>query len=756
MNLCHLNIHKFFNFILIYVTGSYHQIITRTLDQKSRIDFSVRVDRYTPVTVLHMDFRQSLLHGPAKGSRTKSVELFNGQVIELCRKAPTDFSQSINISNEKAVIDIPQLLQDIEESDRRRKNRLRVVELTRQESLEATSKKHLKHNQSSNDSVWTEKYRPRSYLQICTAGNDRALRQMMHWLTLFKSQEETASDRVHKKILLVHGPAGIGKTTAAHALPRQARYNVVELNAATSFDSVPGVSVAATIRLRIINALTMNQISTSASKNMMATRPTCLVIDELDTSIHANEIVRVLEQLSKGTIIGNGKSKHKFVLNRPVICIANDLYATSTSISGPTFSSTTGKRFGSPMERLRPLCEAVAFRRPVTGTRINSGTAIKTLKDHLVHIAEQEHLNLSSRDVSDIVTVCDGDIRACINHLQFHGGSSCSENTNSSIDAVPHWFNVVDDTFKRDLKVTRAANFARMLNFYTSGSGRAAVSVAHAKIMRGCFQRYLDAVTIDEDTLVKPAQLSEWLKFYDCYISGSLSSVLADSYVSIVWLKLWSLFNTNAKIDSGSIANGRNADFAATEDGRRNNNTISAIRERVALATRLALGSELWAAVVVPWFYRMIYLPESESGSAQISQAALLATALGLELSTSYDPDSGRDVIVWVPDLELVVTFGLNQTKRWLLSALAKEISNVAAAAAALKSTENSNGKSKRKAENGVAPPKRHRIQLFGASDKVATPNGNSTVKPARTWVKYHEGFSNAVRKNIGWDDLWK
>lgn len=708
-----------------------------------------------------MDFRQSLLHVPTEGGcrRTDTVALFNGKVLELCRKPPSDFLlDTVGISKEGSVIDIPQLLQEIEETDRRRKNRAHIAELSKEGVIPSIS---------ISDTIWTEKYRPRSYLQMCTAGNDKALRQMMHWLTLFRvsdddKPEPDIPDRVHKKILLVHGPAGIGKTTAAHALPRQARYNVVELNAATSFDSIPGVSVAATIRLRIVNALTMNQINTSTNKNnrnMMTTRPTCLVIDELDTSIHSNEIVRVLEQLSKGTVLGNGKSKRKFVLNRPVICIANDLYANN---NGPTFSSSTGRRFGSPMERLRPLCETVAFKRPMIA---KSGTAIKTLKDHLTHIASQEHLEVSSRDVSDIVSICDGDIRACINHLQFHGGSggNTSSNSSSTIDSVPHWFHVVDDTFKRDPKVTRAVNFNRMLQFYTTGSGRASVGAAHGKIIRGCFQRYLEAVSVDEDTIVKPARLSEWLEFYDCYLNSSTAQImLSDSYVSIVWLKLWSLFNTSAKLNGDAIASSRTTDFACSEDARRNNAIITSVREQIPLGVRLAIGSEPWTAIVVPLLYQMVYLPGSERDTEQVSQAAQLVTALGFELSTRYDPDTGRDVTAMVPDLELVATFGVRSNpKRWLLSALARELAKRltaegAAAAAAVK--EKTEVTHKRTSENGVPqPPKRQRVEMFGLNNN--RPVANSTkgsFKPARTWVKYHEGFSNAVRKNIGWEELWK
>jgi chromosome transmission fidelity protein 18 len=88
-----------------------------------------------------------------------------------------------------------------------------------------------------------------------------------------------------RQILLLHGGAGLGKTTLAHVLATQVGYRVHELNASDD-------RTAAVVEERIRNALDSQailNISSSTGKNMAGKdgwdgkgRPTCLVIDEID------------------------------------------------------------------------------------------------------------------------------------------------------------------------------------------------------------------------------------------------------------------------------------------------------------------------------------------------------------------------------------------------------------------------------------------------------------------------------------------
>lgn len=77
----------------------------------------------------------------------------------------------------------------------------------------------------------------------------------------------------HLQILLLCGPPGLGKTTLAHVLAKQAGYQVLEVNA--SDDRTGRV-----VEDRIRNALESRALTTGGG--LSGSKPTCVIVDEVD------------------------------------------------------------------------------------------------------------------------------------------------------------------------------------------------------------------------------------------------------------------------------------------------------------------------------------------------------------------------------------------------------------------------------------------------------------------------------------------
>ncbi|KAJ6108679.1 Replication factor C subunit 1 [Penicillium sp. IBT 18751x] len=86
-----------------------------------------------------------------------------------------------------------------------------------------------------DDQLWTTKYAPTSYSMIC--GNKGNVEKLQTWLRnwersaklKFKNGGKDGSGQY--RAVMIHGPPGIGKTTAAHLVAKLEGYDVVETNA---------------------------------------------------------------------------------------------------------------------------------------------------------------------------------------------------------------------------------------------------------------------------------------------------------------------------------------------------------------------------------------------------------------------------------------------------------------------------------------------------------------------------------------------
>ena len=93
-------------------------------------------------------------------------------------------------------------------------------------------------NSVVDNRLWTVKYAPSQISQIC--GNKGQVEKLQNWLRNFPKSKRTGFRLAGKdgsgiyRAVMIHGPPGIGKTTAAHLVAKAEGYDIVETNASDS------------------------------------------------------------------------------------------------------------------------------------------------------------------------------------------------------------------------------------------------------------------------------------------------------------------------------------------------------------------------------------------------------------------------------------------------------------------------------------------------------------------------------------------
>lgn len=245
--------------------------------------------------------------------------------------------------------------------------------------------------------TYTEKYRPNKLRDVI--GNQHHVKYLVEWAETWEK-----GFNIKKKAVILYGNAGVGKTSAAHALANEMEWNVIELNA--SDQRTAG----------IINRIVGSASKTGTFEGIDGRK--LIILDEADN-------------LHGGRDRGGSKAISNLIKTtaQPIIIIANDFYKLDTT--------------------LKSLCHSLKFNNVDT-------KAIKTL---LKNICKKENIITDNKILEQIAKNCNGDVRAAINDLE----SICIGKTNVHVgDIVDNddkrnvsetIFTFVDNVFKsNDIK----------------------------------------------------------------------------------------------------------------------------------------------------------------------------------------------------------------------------------------------------------------------------------------------------------------
>ncbi|PSK38944.1 hypothetical protein C7M61_002250 [Candidozyma pseudohaemuli] len=347
--------------------------------------------------------------GPSKVKKIKDFgikAITEKGFIELLSKMPPEGgsgkeAQAAKLKREQ---EEEKLAEEAREAERKEKaeeerRKARAAEQAKQAKKEGRRPPSPKREIPNNEKLWTVKYAPTNLGQIC--GNKGKVAKLKTWLENWHDNFKTdfkkpKNEGGNLRAVLISGPPGIGKTTAASLVAKELGYDILEKNASD-------VRSKSMLNQTIKNVLSNTSVvgffkGRDADVHSKNEKKFCLIMDEVDG-------------MSSGDHGGAGAlSAFCRITKMPIILICND----KTLPKMRTFDSTAF---------------SLNFVRP-------SETEVRS---RLMTIALREGVKLEPSVIGQLVQATGNDIRQMINLLSTVSKTQKQINRGNSQEIANSW-----------------------------------------------------------------------------------------------------------------------------------------------------------------------------------------------------------------------------------------------------------------------------------------------------------------------------